>query len=134
MILVNLTHLFNRCLPPGHFPAPWKEAKIVTLPKPGKDPKFLLNLSSIRLLSTTGKLFEKLILKTIQTYDEERNLLNASQFGFRADHSTTLQCMRREDHVTLNFNSNMSTAAVFLDNEKAIDTTWHLAYYINRQN
>jgi hypothetical protein len=29
------------------------------------------------------------------------------------------------DHVTLNFNNKMSTAAVFLDIEKASDTTWH---------
>jgi hypothetical protein len=29
------------------------------------------------------------------------------------------------DHVTLNFNNNMSTAAVFLDIEKAFDTAWH---------
>jgi hypothetical protein len=56
---------------------------------------------------------------------EERGLLNASQFGFRASHSTTLQCMRLTDHVTLNFNNKMSTAAVFLDSEKAFDTTWH---------
>jgi hypothetical protein len=30
------------------------------------------------------------------------------------------------DHVTLNFNNNMSMAAVFLDIEKAFDTAWHL--------
>jgi hypothetical protein len=30
------------------------------------------------------------------------------------------------DHVTLNFNNNMSMAAVFFDIEKAFDTTWHL--------
>jgi hypothetical protein len=47
------------------------------------------------------------------------------QFDIRACHSTTLQCMRLTDHVTLNFNNNMSTAAVFLDIEKAFDTTWH---------
>jgi hypothetical protein len=76
-------------------------------------------------LSTTGKLFEKLILRTIQKHVEETNLLNASQFGFRADHSTTLQCMRLADHITLNFNNNMSTAAVFLDIEKAFDKIWH---------
>jgi hypothetical protein len=29
------------------------------------------------------------------------------------------------DHVTLNFSNKMSTAAVFLDVEKAFDTTWH---------
>jgi hypothetical protein len=33
--------------------------------------------------------------------------------------------MRLTDHVTLNFNNNMSTAAVFLDIEKAFDTTLH---------
>jgi retron-type reverse transcriptase len=32
--------------------------------------------------------------------------------------------MRLMDHVTLNFNK-LSTAAVFLDIEKAFDTTWH---------
>jgi hypothetical protein len=30
------------------------------------------------------------------------------------------------DHVTLNFNNNMSMAAVFLDIEKTCDTRWHL--------
>jgi hypothetical protein len=33
--------------------------------------------------------------------------------------------MRLADHITLNFNNNMSTAAVFLDIEKAPDKTWH---------
>jgi hypothetical protein len=32
--------------------------------------------------------------------------------------------MRLADHVTLYFNCNISTAAVFLDIEKAFDTTW----------
>jgi hypothetical protein len=36
-----------------------------------------------------------------------------------------LQCMRITDHVTQNFNNNLLTAAVFLDIEKAFDTTWH---------
>jgi hypothetical protein len=33
--------------------------------------------------------------------------------------------MRLTDHVTLNVNNKLSTAAVFLDIEKAFDTTWH---------
>jgi hypothetical protein len=68
----------------------------------------------------------KVILKTVQRHTEERGLLNASQFGFRARHSTTPHCMRLTDHITLNFNNNISTAAVFLDIGKAFDTTWHL--------
>jgi hypothetical protein len=38
--LVHLTHLFNHCFRLSHFPSPWKEAKIITLPKPGEVPKF----------------------------------------------------------------------------------------------
>jgi hypothetical protein len=98
---------------------------LVTLPKPGKDSKFPPNLCPISLLSTTGKVFEKLILRTIEKHIEERNLLNTSLFGFQAGHSTIIQCMRLTDHITLNFNNNMSTAAVFLDIEEAFDTTWH---------
>jgi hypothetical protein len=120
---VYLTHLFYHCFWLSHFPAPWKETKIITLPKPGKDPKFLQNLHPISLLSTMGKLFEKLILRTLQKHIGERNLLNASQFAFRADHSTTLQCMRLVDHITRNFNNNMSLSAVFLDIKKAFHKT-----------
>jgi hypothetical protein len=87
-------------------------------------PKNSLKFCPGSLLSTTGKLFENLILRTIQTYTEERNLLNASQFGFRAHHSTTLQCMRLMNHVTLSFN-NMLMATVFLDMEKAFGIMWH---------
>jgi hypothetical protein len=43
-------------------------------------------------LSTTGKLCEKLILR-IQITHWGKNLLNASQLDFRADRSTTLQCV-----------------------------------------
>jgi hypothetical protein len=123
--LVHLTHLFNNCIRLSHFPTSWKEAKVITLPKPGKDPKFPQNLRPISLLSTMGKLLEKVVLKIVQRHTEERGLHNACQFGFRACHNTTLQCMRLTDHVTPNFNNNMSTGAIFLDIEKAFDTTWH---------
>jgi hypothetical protein len=72
-----------------------------------------------------GKLFKKVVLKIFQRHIDKRGLLNASQFGFRGRHSTTLQRIRLTDHVT-KFNNNLSTAAVFLNIEKAFDTTWHL--------
>jgi hypothetical protein len=124
--LVHLTHLFNHCPRLSYFPKPWKEAKIITLLKPGKDPKFPQKLRPISLLSTKGKLFEKIILKIVQRYIKEKFILNASQFGFRARNNTTFRCMRLTDHVTLNFNNNMSTAAVFLDIKKAFDKTRHI--------
>jgi small-conductance mechanosensitive channel len=73
---------------------------------------------------------EKIILKVVQRHTEEKRLLNASQFGFHACHSTTLQSMRLMNHVTLNFN-NISMAALFLDNKKAFEATWHLGLLCN---
>jgi hypothetical protein len=81
------------CIRLSHFPTSWKEAKVVALPKPGKDQKIPQNLRPINLLPSTGKLFEKIILQIFQKHIEERNMLIASQFGFRARHSKTLQCI-----------------------------------------
>jgi hypothetical protein len=63
------------------------------------------------------------MLKTFQRHIEERGLLNAA---LRARHSMTLHFMKFTDYVALNFNNNIPMAVVFLDIEKAIDTTWHL--------
>jgi hypothetical protein len=86
-----MTHVFKHCLWLSHFTKPWKEAKVITLLKPGKDPTVPQNLCPISLLHIKGKLSEKVILKIVQRYIEEKGLLNASEFGFHAHHSTTLQ-------------------------------------------
>jgi hypothetical protein len=85
---------------------------VKALPKPGKDPEFPQNLRPISILPTMGKVFEKVNKKIVRRHLEINNLLNASRFGFRARQSMTLQCMRLTDHVTFNFNNNMTTAAV----------------------
>jgi hypothetical protein len=109
---------------------------VIALPKPGKYPKIPQHFRPISFLPSTGKLFEKIILQIVQTHVGGMNLLTASQFGSRARHSITLQCMRLADHVTLNFNNKISTAAVFLDIEKAFDTTSHpgLLYKLSTLN
>jgi hypothetical protein len=58
--LVHLTHLINHCIRLSRFPTSWKEAKVVALPKPGKDPKFPQNLRPISLLSQRAKFLRKL--------------------------------------------------------------------------
>jgi hypothetical protein len=70
-------------------------------------------------LSTTGKLFEKVILKILKKHIEEKGLLNANQFGFRACPSVTPQCMRLMDHVTLNFNGNVY-GRIVLEHRKSL--------------
>lgn len=123
--LVKLTHIYNACLKFQYFPTQWKEAKIITIPKQGTDPTRPQNLRPISLLSPLGKIFEKILLKRLFTIFTENNTIPAAQFGFRAGHGTTLQLLRLVDHITTQFNNKSSTAAVFLDIEKAFDRTWH---------
>jgi hypothetical protein len=78
-----------------------------SLTKSVKDPKLHRNLRQISLLSTTGKLFEKVILRIIRMHVEGNNLLDPYQFGFRARNNTTLQCMRLAHHLTLNFKNDL---------------------------
>jgi hypothetical protein len=52
-------------------------------------------------------------------------ILNAKYFGFRSYQGMAFQCMRLADHVTVNFNYNLPTAAVLVNINKALDTTWH---------
>jgi len=85
------------------------------LPKLGKEPKFPQNICPICLLSVMGKLLKKAILKIVQRHIKENNLLHECQFGFRAHHDMTLQCIKLADHETQNFNNSMPTAVVFLD-------------------
>jgi hypothetical protein len=99
--LAHLTHLFDHCPQLSHFSKPWKEATVITLWKPGKDPNVPHNLRPVSLLSTTGKLFGKVILRIVQRHTEEKGLLNGSQFGFLTRHSMTLQCMRFTDQTFL---------------------------------
>jgi hypothetical protein len=112
--LVHLTHLFNHCLLPSHFSNSWKEAKIITLPKLDKYPKFLQNLRPIILLPTTDKLFGKVILKLLQNTLEKVACL--TQASLVSVHITARHC---------NCNNNISTAAVFFHIDKAFVTTWH---------
>jgi hypothetical protein len=42
--------------------------------------------------------------------------------------------MRLAGHITLDFNNKIPTAAVFLDIEKAFDTTWHSGLLYNLSN
>jgi hypothetical protein len=82
----------------------------------------------VNLLSTTDKLFEKVILKIVRALIEERGLLNASQFGFRARHSTTLHCMRLRDDATLDFNNKCLGLRYSRIIKRTADKTLHLGF------
>ncbi|GBN57962.1 Retrovirus-related Pol polyprotein from type-1 retrotransposable element R1 [Araneus ventricosus] len=74
-----LVSLFNRCLDIGHFPRPWKCAKVVLLNKPGKDTSDPRAYRPICLLSTMSKVLDKLVSQRILYHYHSNNLLNPLQ-------------------------------------------------------
>lgn len=123
--IIYLTILFNCFLQAAAFPSRWKNAKIITIPKPGKNPTYPQNLRPISLLSTISKLYERILLRRIWSHIEPNNLVPLQQFGFRAGHSTVLQLQRVVEHITESFQNQKHTIAIFLDVKEAFDRVWH---------
>lgn len=120
-----LLRIFNACLLLQYFPSAWKEAKVITILKPGKDKLLPQNYRPISLLNTMGKLFERVLLQRVQDVLLNHHTLRAEQFGFAPRCSATLQVLRLTEYVTRNFNRRRSTVAVFFDVQQAFDCVWH---------
>lgn len=87
-VLEQITQFLNdHCWSQGHVPPEWKEAKIITIPKPGKAPS-LGALRPISLTSCMGKLYERVVQTRLQNYIEKENLFPATMIGFRSGLST----------------------------------------------
>ncbi|GBM39222.1 RNA-directed DNA polymerase from mobile element jockey [Araneus ventricosus] len=123
--LTFLTKIFNKCLTLNYFPLRWKQANIIMLSKPGKDPKFPQSYRPISLLSSLGKIFEKVLQKRINSYCDSSNIIPKEQFGFRAQHSTIHQLLRVTNSITEGMNNKFYTGGIFLDIQKAFDRVWH---------
>ena len=67
-------------------PKIWRQAKVIALEKPGKDPHLAANYRPISLLSVCYNLLERTILQRI--FPEVENLLSEDQAGFRSGRST----------------------------------------------
>jgi hypothetical protein len=119
-----LVQIFNAVLHTHHFPSAWKNARVISILKPGKDPAQPTFYRLISLLDTISKPFESILLTRILNEVGECGLLRDEQFGFRPGHSTIIQLARRVERITRNFGEKKLTGAVFLDVAKALYKVW----------
>lgn len=124
-ITKNLIIIIQNCIKLQHFPNSWKNALIIPIKKPDKDPSHPLNYRPISLLSILSKILETTILKRVNQHLTQNNIIIPEQFGFKPKHNTTLQLARVTDHILINRNNNKITSLLTLDIEKAFDTVWH---------
>ncbi|GFY08588.1 probable RNA-directed DNA polymerase from transposon X-element [Trichonephila clavipes] len=95
------------------------------IPKPGKDQKFPLNFRPISLISSIGKIYEKILLKRIEKYTLDNSIIPDIQHGFRKETSTCHQLLRATNIIISGFNNHATTGGIFLDVENAFDRLWH---------
>ena len=89
-----LLRFFNNRMETKKIPQIWRQAKVVALLKPGKDPSVAKSFRPISLLCHTYKLFERLILNRIAEHVDAK--LIPEQAGFRPGKLCTSQrcCLR----------------------------------------
>lgn len=117
--------IFNAVLKLNHFPSTWKLAKIIMIPKPGKDRTQIKSYRPISLLPILSKLFEKLLLEKIQPHLNQHNIIPQHQFGFRHKHSTIEQVHRITNCIKKALDERKYCTGVFLDIAQAFDKVWH---------
>ena len=90
-----------------------------------KDPKCASSYRPISLLSSIGKIFERIIRDKLNNHLTDHSIISDEQFGFREEHSTVHQIKRIVGIIKRNKRNRKSTGMVLLDIEKAFDSVWH---------
>ena len=83
-----LLDIINETWKSDTFPESWREALIISIPKPGKDHFNPLNYRPIALTSCICKTVERMVNERLVWYLEKNGLLAKQQCGYRANRST----------------------------------------------
>ena len=121
ILLTPLTNLINISMATGFVPDQIKVAKVIPLFKEGSTLLFN-NYRPIAIVSTIGKLLEKVVCNQLSNYLDNDCLLHPNQFGFRANHNVTHPLILFSNRVLNSKSSNLLNLTIFLDLKKAFDT------------
>ena len=94
-----LLDIINETWKSDTFPESWREALIISIPKPGKDHFNPLNYRPIALTSCICKTVERLVNERLVWYLEKNGLLAKQQCGYRANRSTVDHLVRLETFI-----------------------------------
>lgn len=119
-----LTRIMNAIVRLGYYPKEWKTAKIVMVPKPGKDTAEVSSYRPISLLPILSKVFERALMSKIQP--ELDRIIPDHQFGFRSRHGTVEKIHRSATVIGRTLDRRDYCSAAFLDVSQAFDRVWHV--------
>lgn len=116
-----LTYIFNLCLKQGKFPDVFKTAVVHPIYKVG-DRENVTNYRPISVLSSTSKLFEKILNNRLVSYISKEKIISENQFGFLSGSSTEDAIKYCIETIIQNIETKQKCLAIFLDLSKAFDT------------
>ena len=119
-----LSDLFNASLIKGQVPALWKQAN-VTLTHKKNDPSDITNYIPISLLSTVGKVLEKIVHKYVFNFLMDHEVLATLQPGFISGDRTVNQLVDIYNSFCKAIDEGKEVRAIFCDISKAFDRVWH---------
>jgi len=119
--LLFLVDIFNEILVLGVCPSIWKETKIVSILKPGKDANNENSYRPISLLSCIRKTFEKMLFTRLEFWAEKFEILSPTQFGFRKGKGTRDCLALLSSDIRISLEEKKYTLASFLDITGAYD-------------
>ena len=120
-----LTHLTNRILATGIFPAALKNTRILPIKKRGKPQELLDSFRPINNLNPMEKIVEEAIRVRINRHLEKNNIIPRNHHGSREGHSTQTATMGVENILKKNKANNKITAILATDLSSAYDTVDH---------
>lgn len=125
-IIQVMTRLYNYSLASGYFPLPFKKAKVVMVPKQGKNLTQIENHRPISLLEVPGKIFEKYLNQRLMLSLETEDLLQPLQHGFRRGRGTATAIALATEFVAHALSHGGMANIVLRDVRGAFDKVWHL--------
>ena len=119
-----ISHIVSNSLQEGIFPEKLKKAKVIPLHK-GKSRTEITNYRPISLLSCFSKIFEKVMQARLVEHLKSRNILYASQYGFRAGHSCEHALLEAQNQIQQALERKQIAALLLLDFSRAFDLVDH---------
>lgn len=107
-----------------YWPEEWKLAKVVCIPKRGKQLDLRSSYRPISLWSGLSKTFERIVADRLTAFTGINDTIQSHQFGFRQQHSAVQQALRFKQHVLAAREHRQSTGAIFLDVNNAFPSVW----------
>ena len=114
--------IINKTWKSDTFPESWREALIISIPKPGKDHFNSLSYRPIALTICICKTVERMVNERFVWYFEKNCLLAKQQCGYRSNRSTVDHLVHIETFIRDVFIHNQHLVAVFFDLQKVYDT------------